>query len=62
MLRFLFRRRTACKKTQRNETKHFPACFSKTGLKTTVSPVKERCPKLYKVEKRWKEMTKVGKR
>jgi hypothetical protein len=25
------------KKTQKNKTKHFPACFTKTGLKTTVS-------------------------
>jgi len=35
------------KKIQKIQTKHFPACFPKTGLKTTVSPVEESCHKLY---------------
>jgi len=35
------------KKIQKIQTKRFPACFSKTGLKTTVSPVEESCHKLY---------------
>ena len=30
------------KKTNKIKTKRFPACFPKTGLKTTVSPVEER--------------------
>ena len=29
-------------KNQKIQTKRFPACFPKTGLKTTVSPVEER--------------------
>jgi hypothetical protein len=38
-----------------DKTGRFPACFSKTGLKTIVSPVEERCPKLYNVQKRCTE-------
>ena len=48
---FLVEERRA-EKIQKIETKHFPACFTKKGLKTNDSLVEERCPKLYKVDKR----------
>ncbi|HDQ05967.1 MAG TPA: hypothetical protein ENN36_04500 [Candidatus Bathyarchaeota archaeon] len=38
-----------------DKTGNVPAYFSKTGLKTVVSPVQERCPKLYNVQKRYTE-------
>jgi hypothetical protein len=38
-----------------DKTGNVPACFSKTGLKTIVSHVQERCPKLYNVQKRCTE-------
>jgi hypothetical protein len=45
-------------KNQKIETKCFPFCFSKTGLKTIVSYEEERCPKLADGTKRWQKMIK----
>jgi len=56
---FLEEEGRVCKKLM-FKTKHFPACFPKTGRKTIVSTVQESCPTLYNVQKRLEKMTKVA--
>jgi len=43
-----------------DKTNSFPFCFSETGLKTIVSPVKKSCLTLYNIQKRYEEMSKVA--
>ena len=40
-----------------DKTKCVPFCFSETGLKTIVSPVRKSCLTLYNVTKRLEEMS-----
>ena len=40
-----------------DKTNSFPFCFSETGLKTIVSPVRKSCLTLYNVPKRLEEMS-----